>query len=251
MRHPAAVALDAYMMPLLSTRAARIGILLFVLMLLLIGGMAVVAAMLGQRLPEDFIGKAMGGTREFFFIPGLPIAALLFSEIPIRDGLRQRTLLYSLLTRVPRSTLAVTRTLATGVLLGVGGFVLVLATRLVDGSSLAPLPREALAQMWSGLAFVSAFGLGHLYSKRGLFVGLGFMFLDGALARVPFEIRKCSLTYHIRVLADLRVDMELPVSITPPPDSFFLSATVPVFLCVLFTAVTAWRFRVKNLPELC
>jgi len=248
------IALRAYLAPLMSARAVRVGILLLILVLGVIG-LCWALKPLSQVfpwIPEEAAENALTGLRYFLIMPGVPIAAILFSELPARDGIRQRTLLYPLLGPVSRGELLVVRTLATGVLLAAGVTVLVLFTRLLEGgSSPGGIPRELLGVLLSALAYTALFGFFHLLGSRGLFLGLTVFMVDWGWGQIPFSIRKLSISYHARVIMDRPDTLDLPIPITPPADSLIVSLCVLVFLAALFTWLSGVFFSRKNLGELC
>jgi|GEM_PF-1063809 len=253
MSSSAAVAVRTYLLPLGSTRALRLGMILLVFMLGLIGlavGLRFAGPML-PFLPEDATPTALRNLRRFLVAPGLGVAAILFSDLALRDGIRQRTLLYPLLGPVSRRTLALVRTLVTAALLILGMVALVALTRLLEGAGWALFPREVLALTGGALAYVGVFGLVHLVTGRGLFAGLALFAFDFALAYVPFSLRRFSLSYHVRALADLQVDMELPVKLTAPETSLAVSMVVLLAVAAVTIFLTAQRFTRKNLGELC
>jgi ABC-2 type transport system permease protein len=247
------IALWGYFIPLTSARAVRLGFFLFLLTAAMIG----FAFSLGYLarvfpiLPENASQRALNGLRLFLITPGVAIAAILFSEMPLRDGIRQRTLLYPLLGPVSRTTLAVVRTAATGMLLAGASAAVVLVIRILEGNT-GPLVRELWAVTLSALAYTAAFGLLHVITRRGLFAGLAFLILfDAPLSQLPFGIRRLSLSYHTRVLADTLVEMQLPVAIMPPEASVLGSTLTLILVAAALTAATAYVFSRKRLGELC
>jgi hypothetical protein len=235
------------LLPLASARALRIGIFSMALFL----GLVVVFVLL-KPYAEGFFETTLSGLRKLAIVPGLPVLAILLSEIPIRDGIRQRTLLYPLLGPVPRTTLCWVRTMATAVILALGASFTVVLIRLIQGESLGPLAREFLA-IWLGAgAFTALFGALHLSIRRGLIGGLAYYFLlDFPLAYLPFSLRNLSLSHHMRVIADLQIQMELPIAISPPSSSVLVSSIVLVVVAVGLGAVGALLFSRKDLGNLC
>jgi ABC-2 type transport system permease protein len=242
------IALRTYLVPLTTTRAFRLGLLLF-FGIIGITGFLLSLGLVASRLASSLLAS-LG---DFLVIPGLPIAAILVSELPLRDGIRQRTLLYPLLGPASRVTLAVVRTLATAILLAAGtGFLLALV-HLAGGGHRSGLALELLASAGGAVAYTGLFGFVHLVSHRGLITGLVlFVLVDEPLGRVPFSIRNLSPSYHVRLITDRLVDIPLPVPIDfPQPTSIVPSAMVLAALGIAFAAATALIFKRKNLGELC
>jgi len=243
----AAVALRTYLLPMTSTRAFRIGALGF----LLTAGL-VVLAVLVKPLADFLARSSLDHLRKGVVLPGVPLAALLLSEIPLRDGIRHRTLLYPLLGPVSRPVLASVRTSATAVLCALSLTALVLIVRMVQGGATEPLGGELVAIWLGSAAYVGLFGLIHLLSRRGLLVGLAFYgLLDDPLGRLPFALRNLSPSFHLRVLAHQETQIELPISFSPPESSAVLSVAILAGLAVLLLGVTAALFTRKPLGELC
>jgi hypothetical protein len=247
------IALITYLVPLTSTRAVRFG---FLLLFFMVASVALAVSLdwvsrVATFLPEDATETMLANLRRFIVVPGIPFAAVLFSELPVRDGIRQRTLLYPLLGPVPRSMLAVVRTLATGMLLAAGGVVLLTVVRILEGAGLAALPREALALTLGAFTYIALFGVFHLLSRFGLFASLGFVFLDSALATVPFGLRRVAPSFHVRNLADHTVDMELPMAIRAATSPEWVSALVLVAITAVAVGVAGWLFTRKRLGTLC
>ncbi len=243
----AAIAFRAYLAPMFSTRGVRLGFFVLVGVVLII-----ITAVVLQKLFPSIFSNMLGSFLMFVLVPGIPLSAVLAGEMPLRDGIRQKTLLYQLLGPVPRPVLALVRTgMVAGVLaILAGGLVTVL--RVVDGASLAPLPREYLAAVLGAAAYTGLYGLIHLISGRGLIGSLAFFFLlDQPLAQLPFSLRSLSPSYHLAVLADRVIEMELPVPMAPPEQSVLVSSLVLIVIAAVTVALTAYLFSRKSLGELC
>lgn len=246
-RKTATIALRAYLIPMASARALRIAVFILLGFLGLVG-----LALLLRPISEFFSSATLERLGRMVVIPGIPLMAILLSEMPLRDGIRQQTLLYSLLGPPSRFTLAWVRTLTTAVVLAVGGSVAVILISLVQGGGLTGIPRELLA-IWLGAgAYIGLFGLIHLILRRGLIANLAiYLLLDESLGRVPFAIRNLSPAYHMRVLADQLMEIKLPIALAAPPTSVTVSAVVMILLAVVFTVAAAYLFTRKGLGELC
>jgi hypothetical protein len=248
MRRQAEIALWTYLIPLASTRAFRIGLLIVVLFLGMVG-----LSVLLRSISDVFASFSFRGLREWVIVPGVPLLAILFSEIPIRDGIRQRTLLYPLLGPVSRNMLALVRTGATAVMLAAGASLAVILVRLLHGSGLSPLPGELLAIWLAAAVYIPLFGVFHLITRRGLIAGLGFYaMLDAPMARLPFELRNVSPSFHVRVLADQVIEIEgLPIPIQAPETSMLVSVIVLLIIAAVFLGLGGFLFGRKDLGEIC
>lgn len=245
--NPVATAFWTYVIPMASTRAMRIGLVLFVLFVAV-----VLLAFVSGQLASGLVFDLLYGMRHFLIMIGVPAAAILLSEIPIRDGITNRTLLYPLLGPVPRVTIAVVRVLVTGAMLSLGSGALLLLIRLLLRDGLGFLPRELLAVALGSFAYVSLFGLLHLYARRGLITGVAILFFyDIPLGRLPFSLRNLSLSYHVGVISEQGDSIQLPISFGAPESSVTMSALVLLGVAVVFCAAIALGFKRKKLGDLC
>jgi hypothetical protein len=245
--HPISTAFWTYVIPMTSTRAMRIGLVLFV-------GLVAVTVMLFMSglIASGFVTDALYGMRHFLIMIAVPAAAILLSEIPIRDGITHRTLLYPLLGPVPRVTLAVVRVAVTGAVVAIGSGALLLLIRLLLRDGLGFLPRELLAVTLGAFAYVSLFGLVHLYVRRGLITGVAILFFfDIPLGRLPFSLRNVSLSYHMGVVSQQQESIQLPISFGAPETSVTVSALILLGAAVVFCSAVALGFKRKKLGDLC
>jgi hypothetical protein len=252
MPHPVSIAFWTYVTPMVATRAFRVGLLAFLGFVGLI-----VVLFTGGFLASWFTTHALVGVRHFLITVGLPIGAILLSEMALRDGISQRTLLYPLLGPVDRATLAVVRTLVSGLLLGVSIALLLVLIRVLLKDSGEFLFREAGAVLLGALAFTGLFGLFHLVGRRALIAALAYLFiLDVPLGQIPLNLRTVSLSYHVGVISNQQEDMALNfgglnLALPGPEPSVSLAVVVLVAVTIATVAFTAWAFRRKSLGELC
>jgi len=245
--NPISTAFWTYMIPMVSTRAMRIGLVLFIAFL------AIVVLLFASGLvASGFVTSALYGMRHFLIMVALPAAAILLSEIPIRDGITHRTLLYPLLGPVPRITLAVVRVLVTGAVLAIAAGALLILIRLLLRDGLGFLPRELLAVTLGSFVYVSMFGLIHLYVRRGLITGVAILFFfDIPLGRLPFSLRNISLSYHMGVISQQQESMQLPIMFAMPETSVLASVLILLGAAVVFCSAVALGFNRKSLGDLC
>jgi hypothetical protein len=219
--------------------------------LLLVAGLVLGATVaVGSRLHWIDPGTAYS-IRTALLVPGLPISAVLVAELPLRDGLTQRTLLYPLLGPVPRSVLCVVRTTLAALVLCAGMGALVVLLRAFSYTPVEGLGRELGAVALGSACYVGLFGLLHVWSKHGLVAGLALGVGDYLLGKVPFGMRSLAPASHLANLCDISlVDTHgLPLSVDPI--SLVTSVTVLGATAVLSLALTALRFTRMNLEELC
>ena len=189
--------------------------------------------------------------RTTLLVPGLPVVAVAVAELPLRDGLTQRTLLYPLLGPVPRSLLCLVRSLVAALVLCLGMSALVLLLRPFSSAPTEGLGRELGAIALGSASYVGLFGLLHLLSKHGLVAGLGLALGDYLLGKVPFSMRGFAPAAHLANLADISIvdthGLPLPVS----PIELGTSIGVLCVVGLVGVALTAWRFTRMDLQELC
>jgi hypothetical protein len=229
-----------------SARPLRI-VLLVLMIFLGFVALAVVLKSVSEEMGDVFLRALKDGA----IVPGVPLLAILLSEMPIRDGIRQQTLLYPLLGPVPRRVTAVVRTAATAVLLAVGVTFVMVLLQVLQGESLGSLGGELLGVWLGSAAYIALFGAIHLVLRRGLIGGLVIFSLDFALSYVPFSLRNLSPCYHLRVLADQLVEMDLPIPIATPPSSLLTSSIILAVTAVVLSGVGGFLFSRKNLGDLC
>jgi hypothetical protein len=245
--HPITTAFWTYIIPMTGTRAWRIGVVLTVLF-----AAVIVLMYFGGFLASYFFEEALRGMRHFLIMVAVPVGAILLSEIPIRDGITHKTLLYPLLGPVPRTTLAVVRIVVTGAILAVGSSLLLFLIRALLGEGFGFFPREMASVFLGSFAYVALFGLIHLYNRRGLIAGLAFLFIfDKPVGLLPFNLRNISPSYHVGVISNQQEGMVLPIRIGGPPTSETVSILVLLGILVVFSAAIAWGFKKKNLGDLC
>ncbi len=245
--NPISTAFWTYIIPMTSTRAMKVGLLLFGLFLI-----SVVFVFMGGFLAPNYVFNIMVGMRHFLIMVGVPVGAVLLSEMPIRDGITHRTLLYPLLGPVPRTTQAIVRVVVTSAILAIGTSLLLVLIRILLKDDFGFLPRELLAVFLGAFAYVALFGFVHLYNRRGLIAGLVILFIfDVPLGRLPFSLRNISPSYHMGIIANQEENMELPSIFGLPDSSVTVSALILLAITVVFSVIIAVGFKRKHLGELC
>jgi len=239
MRH-VTIALTTYLGPMTSSRGWRWS-------LFFAGGFLVFAgiALFGPS-------GTVTGLQDGLFLPGLPFIAVILSEIPLRDGIRHRTLLYPLLGPVPRRTLALVRTAATALLLAAGAGALVFLLAFFPGARTDTVFRDLLAALLGAAAYIGLFGLAQIVWRRGGIVCLAFLILfDIPLGLVPLAIRNLSPSHHLQVVMGRDVWETLPIPLSPPPSSVPVSILILLGVAVVSSLLTAHVFTRRNLGEIC
>jgi hypothetical protein len=245
--NPLVTAFWIYIIPMTSTRAFRIGLALFLLSIA-----AIVLFFMSGFLASDIVTSALIGMQHFLLMIGLPVGALIMAEIPIRDGITHRTLLYPLLGPIPRVTHALVRVTVTSLILAFAIACLLLLIRIMLKEGFEMFPRELLSIALGSLTYVALFGLIHLVNRRGLISGLAIFFLvDLPLGKVPFDIRNISPSYHMGVISGQEETYDLPIIVGMPSTSVMISALILIAIAVVFGALIAIGFKRKNLGELC
>ena len=245
--NPIITAFWIYIIPMTSTRAFRIGLAFF---LLFVAG--IVLFFMSGFLAPGIVTGALVGMQHFLIMIGLPVGALIMAEIPIRDGITHRTLLYPLLGPIPRVTQAIVRMVITGIILAVAVGILLLLIRIMLKEGFGFFPRELLSIALGSFAYIALFGLVHLFNRRGLISGLAIFFLiDLPLGKVPFDIRNISPSYHVGVISGQEETLDLPIIVGMPSTSVLISALILIAIAGAFGALIAMGFKRKNLGELC
>lgn len=189
--------------------------------------------------------------RTTLIVPGLPVLAVSLAELPLREGLTQRTLLYPLLGPVSRSVLCLARTLVAALVLCVGLGSLTLLLRLFALEPTRGLAGELTAVALGSVSYVALFGLLHVLSKHGLVAGLAVVLCDYLLAKVPFGIRSFAPAAHLANLADVWVVDTHGLPLAVSPIALPTSITVLCLIALLCALLTTWRFSRMDLQELC
>ena len=239
----AGIALRTQLATLRAARAHRI--LFYVVVALLV---VLVGGYLAGWLNEQTLRLLRG----LVLLPGIPIAAVLVAEIPVRDGIGHRTLLYLLLGPVSRPALVTVRTIVAALVVALGASLLVLALGLVGGASFSDLLREMLAVLLASLAYTAMFGVLHMHTRRGLVAGLVlYAVLDAPLGRLPFALRNIAPSAHVSTVAGHSVQSDIPLPLPVHETPLGVAVGVLLAIFIVGTLVSALRFARKDLGELC
>jgi hypothetical protein len=240
------IALRTYLLPLPGAMAFKLSVVGVALVYLV----ALLIRVIGRE-PAGTDGELSFELARALLMPGVPIFALLVSELPLREGIRHRTLLYPLLGTASRDAISLTRSAATSVIFGLSFAFLVAGVAWIGGLPPAELGAPFLAAALGGMTYTAVFGLLQLLVPRGLAAGLLWYFLfDEPIAKIPFELCRLSVAYHVRVLGRDHEFFGIPVS-DVPAEHPVMSALVLVAITALAIAATVLLFRRRDLEELC
>ncbi len=232
-----------FLLPLASARSLRITVL---------AAIAVTGVVATLRAIGLLTAESLDALRRAIPVVAVPIAAALLAELPIREGLTQRTLLYPLLGPVSRGSLALGRTLWTVALVALGALVASAALFLMTADRSGDWGRECLAIVLGACAYVALFGLLHLVSQRGLVSALALYFLvDQPLAQLPFSIRVLAPSFHVGSLLGRSPSYQLPIQVDTVSVAPVVSALVLLAVSSLAIGWTMRLFSRRDLPELC
>jgi hypothetical protein len=127
----------------------------------------------------------------------------------------------------------------------------VVGAEWIGGQPLSSLGGEFAAALLGGLAYTAVFGLFQALLSRGLAAGLlWYILIDESIAKIPFELCRLSVSYHVRVLGGVHEFFGLPVS-DFPAEQPLVSALLLVGMTLLAVAGTVLLFRRRDLGELC
>ncbi len=243
MARPVLIAWRTYIAPITALRPVRWGVPLGLLLIVIIA-----AGRFTGLVPRE----ALAELQRFLLLPGIPLLAAVLGEMALRDGITQRTLLYSLLGPVSRATLASVRTAATGTLLAFGALVLLIATKLIAGGPWDALLRELVTVLLAAWAYTAMASVVHLLTSRGLIVNVAlYGIFDYPLGRLPIALRLLAPSHHVRTLADLHDPLPIPLTVPVPEADPIAAIAILAAVAALATLGAALLFANKRLPDLC
>ncbi|MBU2692244.1 MAG: hypothetical protein KJ970_15080 [Candidatus Eisenbacteria bacterium] len=237
------IALQSCLAPMASARAIKITLAISLLFL---------ATVITGRVLGFVSISNLAHLRALVLIPGLPIAAIILSEMALRDGISQKTLLYPLLGPVSRPALAVVRTLVTALILITGATLLILILHFLRHAGWGSFPREFYSILLGALAYTGLFSVIHLFTKRGMIISLAVYFIfDHFIGQIPFSIRSIVPSYHLRLLTNLEETFQIPISMHLESGTVLESSVYLIIMAAIGFGLTASIFSKKNLGELC
>jgi ABC-2 type transport system permease protein len=188
----------------------------------------------------------------------LPLTALLYASGMIQDEVEEQTLTYLLVRPTPKWAIYLAKFLATLLVTAVLAslFTAITCVALFWGTPgfTVPLlvPRVLKVAALFALALVSycaVFGCMSLFARRSLVVGVAYIIVfEGVLANIDFAVRRLTVMYYFRVLAERWLDLRNPewsLDLAQAPD---LGACVQILAAasVLLTAVAALAFTMRE-----
>jgi hypothetical protein len=237
------IAFQSCLAPMASARAIKIALIISILFLAVV----ITGRVLGFVDADD-----LANLRAIALIPGLPIAAIILSEMALRDGISHKTLLYPLLGPVSRPALALVRTLVTALILIVGMTLVLLILHFLRSAGWSSFPREFYSVLLGALAYTGAFSIIHLFTKRGMIISLALYFIfDHFIGQIPFSLRNMVPSYHLRILTNLEETFQLPIPISLDSGTAGEASIYLLIMAVIGYGLTAYIFSKKNLGELC
>jgi ABC-2 type transport system permease protein len=207
-----------------------------------------VFALLVRGFYPDFPRQHLAFALIFNLIPHglLPLAALLYSSGMIQDELEEQTLTYLLIRPLPRWGIYLAKLLATLVVTTVlsSVFTLVTYAAIYWGSEnfwTQIMPRDAgrTAAIFALAlcAYCTFFGWTSLLVRRSFILGVGYIIIfEGVIANVDFAVRKITIMYYLRVLAQRWLDF------TRPDWSIDLTTAATASECVWTLAIASLAF---------
>jgi ABC-2 type transport system permease protein len=217
--------------------------------------------------PEEDIS---GGVRElllFFLIPNalVPFAALMLGSGQIQDEVEEQTLTYLLIRPLPRWLIYVVKAAATALVAAglTGVFTLITVAAIYLNN---PLVREPVTPgfavritgllVLASVAYSALFTALGVFFKRALVLGMAYILaFEGIFANVDFVIRKATVMYYTRVLAERWLGIHnagwmIDTKDAPTGVQALLTLLVAILLATLVAAVrfTTREWRLKT-PE--
>jgi ABC-2 type transport system permease protein len=181
---------------------------------------SILAIVLRATIPEVTSDK-LEPLLIFFLIPHalIPLTALLYGTAIIQDEIEEQTLTYLLVRPLPRWALYVTKLLAALLLtaLLVAIFTLVTFVAMYAGTdalftqALLTKAMKVIALLCLALvAYGSLFACVSLFVRWALVLGIGYVIVfEGVFANIDFAIRKLTVMYYFRVLAERWIGLDM------------------------------------------
>jgi len=242
-------------------RARRLIILC--VLYLLPTGFALFALGMNPNFPRSSLEFAL----IFMFIPHalVPLTALLYASGMIQDELEEQTLTYLLVRPLPRWGIYLSKFLATLLVTGLLSAIFTYVTFSAiyfgqEGFWTEILPRTAAITAGlfslSLLGYCALFGWLSLLVRRSFILGVAYMIIfEGVIANIDFAVRKITVMYYFRVLAERWLGMNRPewsLNLTGAPSAaecvWTLVTASLVFLALSIVSFTSREWRVKT-PE--
>jgi ABC-2 type transport system permease protein len=193
----------------------------------------------------------------------VPLTALVLATGMIRDEIEEQTLTYLLIRPLPRWSVYTAKLLATVLVAWLVAAVFTVATFAVihwgEPDPAATLRRALQTSALFGLSLLvygAIFGCLSLVVRQSLALGVAYVIMiEGLFANIPFAVRKLTVMYYFRVLAErwLSLDFEVwSIDLDAAPsarDCLLVLLGAAVAATVLAAIVfTTREFRVKT-PE--
>ena len=201
----------------------------------------------------------------FYLIPQalVPLTALVLATGMIRDEVEEQTLTYLLIRPLPRWSIYLAKLLATTLVAAVVTTVFTVVTFAVirwgEPDAAATLRRALQTSALLGLAllaYASLFGCLSLLVRQSLALGVAYVIMvEGLVANFPFAVRKLTVMYYFRILAERWLDLSIEswsIELDESPSTrdclLVLLGAAAVATAVAAVVFTVREFRVKT-PE--
>lgn len=204
-----------------------------------------------ERTPAQFTERMLLPVYVSFL---LPIFCLCYGSASISSDREEQTLVYLLLTPVPRSLIHLAKygaSLLLSVMWTLGGFALLCAA--AGDSGWQAFPRFWPAVLLSTLAYVGLFHLMSVMFRRATIVALAYaVFLETFLGSIPGIAKRVAVNFYTRcMIFDAAADWH--VGPTGPQEfALFLPVTgetawiTLACLAVLFLGAGTWQFSQRE-----
>lgn len=255
------------LVPLFALSVERLirGRRLLVLMVLLL--LPTLFTLLARRYSPHFDAGESEEVFVFYMIPQalLPLTLLVFASGIVQDEVEEQTLTYLLIRPLPRWAIYLVKLAAvvavSAAVVTFGTLVVLLAIHWGSPDLWGGiLPDRALRIVGlfslAALAYGSLFGCLSLLVRRSMSLGIAYILVfEGVFANIDFVVRKATVMYYVRVLADrwLGLSVEswsLDMTTAPTGRGALLTLLIASAVASALAAIvfTIREFRLKT-PE--
>jgi ABC-2 type transport system permease protein len=187
-----------------------------------------------------------------------PLTALLYASGMIQDEIEEQTLTYLLIRPLPKWAIYLTKVLATFLVTAVlvGAFTVVTYLAIYIGMPGASLG-TVVERTWKTMAvltlalftYCALFGLVSLIVKRSLVAGVAYVIIfESVLANIDFAVRRLTVMYYFRVLAERWIGLGYGEWALNLPDAPSIAQCALTLLGagLIFVALGAFAFSTRE-----